>query len=178
MKPTGIGAMLAIAHTLAFAECDVGQIRQVTVPCISGYMTFPPRTEQCILQATDDWYLARANIGTYPVGGTGGSITVKPEFPISKEQRYAISKMFGAKIRSSIDEKNLARTGELASLLQAVASGMLPLQQAASVSVSITLASWGAGFPLCLPGDTKNNCPHIFVPPVVVDLICLPSLAH
>lgn len=57
------GAMLVGLHHKVLAQCEVGQVREVTVPCISGRMTFPPRTEECILPPADGWFLARADLG-------------------------------------------------------------------------------------------------------------------
>jgi hypothetical protein len=170
-----VSAILASFHTAAFPQCEAGQVREVTVPCILGRMTFPPRTEQCILPQNDGWVLGRANLGTQSLGGTGGSITISPEAPISEERRQSMSRLLVAELQASVEAKTESRTAHLASLLQSLAIGALPLQQAASVSVRVTLHPWGSGFPPCAPGMTTSHCPHVTVPSVVVGLICLPS---
>ena len=50
-----LGAILSGLHQEVLAQCEVGQVREITVPCISGRMTFPPRTEQCFLPPDDGW---------------------------------------------------------------------------------------------------------------------------
>lgn len=170
-----LGAVIASFYQEALAQCEVGSVREVSIPCISGRMTFPPRTENCLLPPADGWYLARANLGTQPLGGTGGSIATHPEAPISEERRQSISRFLVNELQVSVDAKTESRTAQLASLLQSMATGQLPLQQAASVSVRVTLQPWGTGFPPCVPGMSTSNCPHVTVPSVSVGLICLPS---
>jgi len=170
-----LGAMMACFYQEALAQCEVGSVREVTIPCISGRMTFPPRTENCLLPPADGWYLARANLGTQPLGGTGGSIAISPEAPISEERRVSMSRFLVAELQTSVDAKTEIRTAQLAALLQSLATGVLPLQQAASVTVRVTLQPWGLGFPPCAPGMTTSHCPHVTVPSVVVGLVCLPS---
>lgn len=146
-----LGAGIATLHQEALAQCEVGSLREVSIPCISGLMTFPPRTEHCLLPPADGWYLARANLGTQPLGGTGGSIAVYPEAPVSEARRQSISSFLVNELRASVDAKTESRTAQLASLLQSMATGQLPLQGAASVSVRVTLQPWGTGFPPCVP---------------------------
>lgn len=175
LRLISIGAMLIGLHLEALAQCEAGQVREVTVPCISGRMTFPPRTEECVLPPADGWYLARANLGTQSLGGTGGSIATYPVASISSEQRQSISRFLVKELEASVDAKTDTRTAQIASLLQSLATGALPLQQASSVGVRVTLQPWGPGFPPCAPGMTTSHCPHVTVPAVTVGLICLPS---
>jgi hypothetical protein len=175
LRLISLGAMLIGLHQEALAQCEVGQVREITVPCISGRMTFPPRTEQCVLPPADGWFLANANLGTRSLGGTGGSMTTYPVASISAEQRQSISRFLVKELESSVDSKSDSRTAQLASLLQSIATGALPLQQASSVGVRVTLQPWGPGFPPCAPGMTTSHCPHVTVPAVNVGLICLPS---
>lgn len=175
VRSISISAMLASFHAVALPQCEVGQVREVTVPCVSGSMTFPPRIEYCLLPQTDGWVLGHANLGTQSLGGTGGSITTSPEAPISDERRQSISRFLVAELQASVDSNSEGRTAHLASLLQSVATGALPLHQASTVSVRVILQSWGTGFPPCTRGMTTSDCPHVTVPTVVVSLICLPS---
>lgn len=170
-----LGSLITGVHQAALAQCEVGTVRDVIVPCFSGQMTYPPRTEYCSFPPADGWYLARANLETQSLGGTGGSITIYPEAPISEQRRQSIIRFLVNELQASVDEKTENRTAQLASLLQSIATGALPLQQAASIGVRVTLRPWGTNFPPCAPGMSTGHCPHANVPSVIVGLICLPS---
>lgn len=174
MRRIVFGVMLAGLPTVAIAQCNLGDIQEVTVPCITGWMTFPPRTEECALSPRPGWVLHHAAIGERSLGGTGGVISIIPTSPISQERRIGIGQVILNEMRASNSTQDNIRTAQLASLLQSIATGAIPLHQSEGVHVSITLYST-PGVPFCSPGATTNHCPHARVLPIMVGLICLPS---
>lgn len=165
---------LILLSASAFSQSRSGETRWVTVPCISGWMTFPPRTEYCVLPLSAGWFVRSANFSSAELGGTGGNITIVPDALVSEDRLRSMSKQLSNEIQASLEVNTKARTAQLASLLQQLASGAVPLQKAASVSVRVTLRSWQSGFG-CAPGMTTSSCPHVTVPQIDVEMICLPE---
>lgn len=163
---------LLILPAMAFPQCRPGAINHVTVPCIEGWMTHPPRTEVCTLPEMRGWVVRNASFGTENRGG--GEITIAPHAIISEDARRSMARRLANEIESSVKANDAARTAELASLLEQLASGKLPVQNAASVTVRITLRSRQPGWP-CAPGMTTSDCPHMSVPHVQVEMLCLPE---
>mgnify|MGYP001221272604 CR=1 FL=1 len=175
MRQAVVGLMLVCLHFIAVAQCNLGDIEEVTVPCLTGWMTSPPRTVQCALPPRLGWVLRSATIGEQPLPGVGGVMSVSPTEPISQERRIGMGRFILNELQSSNSAQNNTRTIQLASLLRSLADGSLPLHQSEGVHVNITLRPGPGPAFLCPPGATTNYCPHAMVQPVRVHVICLPS---
>lgn len=170
-----LAIILQLTPILAHGLCNVGELREQRIPCIAGWMTFPPRTERCYLPPADGWYLSSLYFEKQVLSGTGGTIVLTPELTINKGQRDGIIRYISSQIDSAKSVNDSRRATELSLLLQSVESGAVPLLGARTASAFVTLKSWALSDPFCLPGMATNNCPHAFVPEISVRLICLPS---
>lgn len=164
-------ALLFFMNVVA-AQCTPGEERDEKIPCPTGIRTQPGTTE-CTGPILPDWYLKEAEIGSASTG-KGGVITIYPSYQISDVERTLINKGLVQHLQLSVNEGNSLRTARLASLLQAVATNQLPLHGAITASATITLG--GSYGPFC-SGQSTNDCPHMFIPPLSIKLVCLPKLA-
>lgn len=166
--------ILSLAMQNLRAQCEIGETKLVRIPCITGWMTSPPRTEICSLPSEPGWYLSQANIDSQKLGGTGGSISINPVQFISSDEKYKISRNIVNELEISVAKRQDKKTAQLSVLLQSVTADSIPFQRAKTVSAFVTLDPWRYDPFSCRPGMTTNNCPHIMVPEVTVQMVCLP----
>lgn len=165
--------------TAAFGQtCKIGSIQTVSIPCVVGLMTSPPRTESCPYQSPHGWRIDASSFGRQSLGsGTGGDVEIRPTAaPNAGEQK----KLLVSALEST---RQLIESGDLIGARHgfAVALNLIdaPVLPTSTVDVRVTLypKSSGPAFPpvICGPGNSTSNCPHAHVPATQISLICLPN---
>jgi len=169
--PFLFGALTGLAWGQAQDVCPLGATRSEIVPCRTGWMTYPPRTERCgISNPHPGWFVLE--VMPIQLGGTGGHVILEP-MAVTRPpfDRQVTSTRLAKEIVSATAQGDIQRAREISSLLVDVLEGRKPVNGADAVTGSITLRNWGGGF--CFPGATMSHCPHVNVPTITVSLVCL-----
>ena len=153
-------------------SCGSGERQVVRIPCLTGYMTYPPRTEACTFSAPAGWAIDASSFFERSLPGTGGSVAVVPRNtadPIVRKQ-YLLRAI--QRIHTFVEGDNYNAALQQLPLFTEMLASTTPLYIAAEARV--TLISLGSSpFPPCTPGNTSNYCPHIRVDPIEVRIFCL-----
>jgi len=66
--------------TAAFGQvCEIGSFQTVSIPCVVGLMTSPPRTESCPYQSAPGWRIDASSFARQKLAsGTGGDVEIRP----------------------------------------------------------------------------------------------------
>jgi hypothetical protein len=152
------------------AQCIVGEEKTIVISCATGLLT-TPGIIQCPGPVISGWYLKEASLGSM-TSGKGEVITIAFDKPISDTERTAISRYLVIQLEKSLTDSDFRTTERLASILRSVAARELPLEGAMTAFATVELI---AGAFYCNSGNSTNECPHIFVPPLNIKMICLPK---
>lgn len=169
-----VALCVSIAHAHS-QTCSLGERQLARIPCLSGYMTFPPRTEVCPFQAPSGWIVDPSSLVARPLGGTGGVIAIVPNGVFDLQKRKLSALAVNKQIGTLIDSGQLSDALTHLALLNTI----LDISKVISTGVDarLTLHSWGNNSPFqpCFPGSTASWCPHASIPSLEVQLICIPS---
>lgn len=175
-RATAIFVALCVSVGYAHSKtCLLGERQLARIPCLSGYMTFPPRTEVCPFHAPSGWIVDPSSLAARPLGGTGGVIEFVPNGMFDLQKRKLAASAVNKQIGALID------SGQLLDALTHLALLNTALDNSKMISTGVearlTLHSWGNNSPFqpCFPGSTTSWCPHASIPSLEIQLICLPG---
>ena len=160
------------APDLAIA-CKFGDLQVVSIPCATGLMTSPPRTQSCPYRSPPAWIIEPASIGFRNLAsGTGGDVQVVPaEQQPNGARKAAVASALA--IATSLAELH-DWAGTASSLRIAVSLAEPASLVTSSVDVRVTLYPRNQPFPIiCGPGNSMSACPHAHVPPTEIKLLCI-----
>lgn len=173
VRQTILSLTLPIMSMNAFSQsCGSGEKQVVRIPCLTGYMTYPPRTEVCIFSAPAGWAIDASSFSERSLSGTGGSVAVVPRDiadPITRKQ-YLLRAI--QRIQKFVEGDHFNAALRHLPLFTEMLASTTPVYLSAEARVTLRSLS-GSPFPLCAPGNTTNYCPHIRVDTIEVRIFCL-----